>query len=153
MYARAGATTLPKCKLAPVIRRGTAADLDEIAAIQAAAPEAAQWPPAEYAGYDFRVAVVDDQVAGFLVVRTLAPGESEILNLAVAPEVRRRSVGRALLQAFLHEVQGTVFLEVRTSNDAAQKFYKAMGFCELGARPQYYESPSESAIVMKFHSC
>ncbi len=136
-----------------MIRCGTSADLDEIAAIQAVSPEASQWPVAEYPRFDFRVAAIDGRVAGFLVARTLAAGESEILNLAVAPEYRRRSVGRALLQAYLHEVRGTVFLEARASNKAAQNFYKALGFYEFGERPQYYESPSESAIVMKFHSC
>jgi len=103
--------------------------------------------------YDFGVAASGTRVVGFVVVRTLAPGESEILNLAVAPEARRQGVARALLREWLREVRGDVFLEVRASNEVAQKFYKSLGFQEFSVRPKYYASPPETGIVMKFHSC
>ena len=37
-------------------------------------------------------------MVGFVVVRTLAADEREILNLAVGPEFRRKGVARALLK-------------------------------------------------------
>jgi [ribosomal protein S18]-alanine N-acetyltransferase len=135
------------------IRRGDRGDLPAISAIQAAAPEAAQWEPDEYLNHELWVAVREGWVVGFLVGRTLAAGEWEILNLAVAPEFRRRGVGRALLGGLLRDLRGAIFLEVRASNSAARLFYKSLGFQEVGSRPQYYGNPSESAIVMKFHSC
>ena len=135
------------------MRRGEASDLAAISAIQAASPEAAQWPPAEYLGYDLRVAVTGSRVVGFLVTRTLAPGECEILNLAVAPECRRQGVARALVEAWMRTVRGDIFLEVRASNEAAQKFYKSLGFQQFIVRPEYYSSPPETGIVMNFHSC
>jgi [ribosomal protein S18]-alanine N-acetyltransferase len=135
------------------IRRGGPGDLPEIQAIQAAAPEAAQWEPAEYLAYDLLVAIEGSRVTGFVVARTLAPGEREILNLAVRRECRRRGMARALLEALLESFRGVVYLEVRPSNLAAREFYKSVGFQELGVRPEYYDSPPESAIVMKFHSC
>jgi [ribosomal protein S18]-alanine N-acetyltransferase len=135
------------------IRLGRAGDLPEIGAIQAAAPEAAPWEPAEYLAYDLLVAVQGMRVAGFVVARTLAPGEREILNLAVHPECRRQGMARALLKALLESFRGVVYLEVRPSNLAARRFYKSMGFQEVAVRPEYYDSPSESAIVMNFHSC
>ena len=134
-------------------RAGTAADLEAIAAIQSASPEAAHWEPRDYFQYDLRVAVVDGHIAGFLVGRTLAAGESEILNLAVAPEHRRRGVARGLVEGWLRGANGDVFLEVRASNEAAQKFYKSLGFQVVSVRSEYYSSPVETAIVMKFHSC
>lgn len=137
----------------PHLRAGTSADLDAVAAIQAASPQAAQWEPKDYLQYDLRVALVNGQVAAFLVSRTLAAGESEILNLAVAPEHRRQGVARGLVQASLRGVKGDVFLEVRASNKAAQKFYKSLGFQVVSVRSEYYSSPVETAIVMKFHSC
>jgi ribosomal protein S18 acetylase RimI-like enzyme len=76
-----------------------------------------------------------------------------MLNLAVAPEWRRQGVARMLVQSWLREFRGTVFLEVRASNQSAQKFYKSLGFQELMIRPKYYSAPDESGIVMKFHSC
>ena len=135
------------------IRAGEPADLDAIAAIQAASPEAALWPPGDYLRYDVQVAVRERRAAGFLVTRRTAEGEAEVLNLAVAPEFRRQGVARALVGAFLHGFRGDVFLEVRNSNSSARGFYKSLGFQELTLRQGYYELPPEAAIVMKFHSC
>jgi len=137
----------------PHTRPGTIADLDAVAAIQFASPEAAQWEARDYLQYDLRVALVNREVAAFLVSRTLAAGESEILNLAVAPEHRRRGVARGLVEGWLRGVKGDVFLEVRASNEAAQEFYKSLGFQVVSIRSEYYSSPVETAIVMKFHSC
>jgi ribosomal-protein-alanine N-acetyltransferase len=136
-----------------LIRSGGAADLAEIASIQSACPEAAQWPCADYLGYDLRVAIVDGHIAGFLVARATGPDEAEVLNLAVAPGFRRRGIGRELLSALREHYDCDLFLEVRASNEAARKFYEAFGFQRVSLRPQYYESPPETAIVMKFHPC
>ena len=87
------------------------------------------------------------------MARTLAADEQEILNLAVTPDFRRKGVARALLDHAFKGFRGAVFLEVRESNDVAQEFYKSLGFKELSKRAGYYDSPPESAIVMKFHSC
>jgi ribosomal-protein-alanine N-acetyltransferase len=136
-----------------VIRRGELRDLPAIAAIQAASPEAAAWPAADYLAYELLVAVRDGHVAGFLSGRRVDAEEREILNVAVAPEIRRIGVGRALVAAFLDGNGGDVFLEVRASNQTAQRFYKCLGFQEFTLRPGYYSDPDEAAIVMKFHSC
>ena len=146
-----GATTLPRCS--GVIRRGGPGDLVQVDVIQAASPEAAQWDAADYLRYDFRVSVRGIRVEGFLVSRALAEGETELLNLAVAPEFRRRGVARKLVESLLAESSGVVYLEVRESNRVARKFYNHMGFQELSSRSGYYQAPPEAAIVMKFHSC
>jgi ribosomal-protein-alanine N-acetyltransferase len=137
----------------PVIRRAEAGDLEAVEAIQSASPAASHWPAADYLQYEFTVAVSDGAVAGFLVWRPLAEGECEVLNLAVAPEFRRQGIARELLNAVLNLRDTEIFLEVRESNRAARMFYKYMGFQEVSFRHSYYESPSESGIVMKFHSC
>jgi ribosomal-protein-alanine N-acetyltransferase len=135
------------------IRGGQPADLAEVAAIQTASPEAAQWNAADYLNYELRVFISESRVAGFLVSRVVAPGECELLNLAVAPEFRRRGVARTLVQSLAAEFPGEIYLEVRESNEPARRLYAALGFQESGVRPKYYHSPAESAIVMKFHSC
>ena len=134
------------------VRAASEADLGAIARIQAAAPTASQWEPAGYLDYDCRVAGLDDRIAGFLVSRTTGL-ETEILNLAVAPEFRRRGVARALVSDLLARRSGEFFLEVRESNQAAQRFYESCGFRVLGSRREYYHSPAETAVVMKLHSC
>jgi ribosomal-protein-alanine N-acetyltransferase len=135
------------------IRRGSEEDLAAVAGIQSASPEAAQWKVGDYLEYGFWVAVMDERVAGFLVSRPLGMEEGELLNLAVDPASRRSGVGTALLRAFLAEFPGGAYLEVRESNGSALALYKSLGFHEVSKRAQYYDLPSEPAIVMKFHSC
>jgi ribosomal-protein-alanine N-acetyltransferase len=135
------------------IRPATLSDLCEIAAIQSASPEASHWDPAGYLDYDCRICLFARRAAGFLVARHVAEDETEVLNLAVAPEFRRKGCSRALLEALLSDSRGTVYLEVRESNQAARMLYKSIGFQEVNVRPDYYTDPPEAAIVMKFHSC
>jgi ribosomal-protein-alanine N-acetyltransferase len=137
----------------PVIRPGRPCDLAEVAAIQASSPEAAHWDVADYLQYHFGVCVHHGRVAAFLVARRVAPDESELLNLVVAPEFRGRGFARALLQELLSVPAHSLYLEVRESNQAARNLYKSMGFQEVNIRPEYYQAPPEAAIVMKFHSC
>ncbi len=131
------------------IRPAGKADLPGIAAIQRDAPEASDWNPADYLQYLCSVAVIDGDLAGFLVTRQVAAAETEILNMAVAPAFRRRGIGKRLLQPALH---GDVFLEVRASNIPAQRLYQSLGFLVVGQRLAYYSSPTEDAIVMRFVS-
>ena len=135
-----------------LIRSATEADLPAIADIQAFAPEASQWSPRDYLAYECRVAERDSLVLGFLVVRAVAEREWEILNLAVAPSVRRQGIGRQLLSDLLAGHSGEFFLEVRESNKSARLFYAQVGFKMITKRLQYYANPPEAAIVMKLYS-
>lgn len=135
------------------VRPGRAEDLEAVAAVQAGSPEAARWHIRDYLGYDLLVAAAEGKVFGFLAARRTGPGESEILNLAVQPEWRRRGAARALLRTWTAACPGAVFLEVRESNTAARNFYQVFGFHEVARRKEYYENPPDTAIVLKFHSC
>jgi ribosomal-protein-alanine N-acetyltransferase len=89
---------------------------------------------------------------GYLVGRVAAVS-GEILNLAVAPEFRRRGIGGALLEdglaAFRDRSASEVFLEVRESNRSAQALYLARGFRPVGQRAAYYRNPREDALVLR----
>ena len=91
-------------------------------------------------------------VAGYLIAREVA-GTGEILNLAVAPEARRRGLGGELLRAGLGALRrrrvNEVFLEVRESNRSAQALYTAQGFRPVGQRAGYYRNPREDALVLR----
>jgi ribosomal protein S18 acetylase RimI-like enzyme len=128
------------------VRRAVPADLEAIAAIQEASPEASQWSPADYLSYECLVSA--DPPQAFIVTRCVAPGEYEILNLAVAPSARRGGMARGLLEHVLDASPGSWFLEVRASNRAAIRLYESTGFRRLGSRPGYYQESSEEAIVM-----
>jgi ribosomal-protein-alanine N-acetyltransferase len=135
-----------------IVRPATASDLDAIARIQAASPEASHWDPASYLNYRCTVAEEGENILGFLVFRPVAPAEYEILNLAVNPAARRRGVARRLLASELAQNHGEWFLEVRGSNRTAIQLYEKLGFKPVGRRESYYRDPPEPGIVMKFDS-
>jgi [ribosomal protein S18]-alanine N-acetyltransferase len=134
-----------------IVRAATVEDVAAIGAIQALSLEASQWEPESYLGYDCMVAI-DTRVVGFLVTRQIAPGEREILNLAVDPSHRRQGVARMLLEAETRRGKNQWFLEVRESNLGAIGLYQRAGFKVTGRRESYYNNPSEAGIVMKFDS-
>ena len=137
------------------VRRMEPRDLPEVHRIQAASPEASQWSPEEYLGYESFVADREGGLAGFAVARRIPPGEVEVLNVATDPGFRRRGTGAALLRALLALSGEILFLEVRESNLAACELYRSVGFAVVGRRKNYYPSlgggtaPREDAIVMK----
>jgi ribosomal-protein-alanine N-acetyltransferase len=98
------------------------------------------------------VAETSRGLAGYLIGRAAA-GSGEILNLAVAPEFRRRGIGGALLEEGLGAFRGRgaleVFLEVRESNLSAQALYVSRGFRPVGQRASYYRNPREDALVLR----
>ena len=128
------------------VRPAARIDSTVLERIQAESHGASQWDADSY--FRFRVLVAEYQgsVAGFLVSRVVAPGEAEVLNVAVDPARRNRGIATALLQT-LEEPE--VFLEVRESNTRAQALYRKLGFEVVGRRPDYYDDPVESAFVMR----
>ena len=98
------------------------------------------------------VAMDPDGLQGYVVARAVA-GEAEILNLAVAPEVRGRGLGGRLLDAMLDLLRRSavreVFLEVRRGNAPAQALYCSRGFEVVGRRANYYRHPVEDAMVLR----
>lgn len=134
----------------PEIRRATPQDLSAVLTIQQASPEAAQWTASQHQGSLTWVAIQQDTVAGFLSALAATPEEVEILNLAVSPTFRRQGIAAHLLATLLgFAPQADVFLEVRASNMAAQRFYQRQGFSVCGRRPRYYREPDDDALVLR----
>jgi len=79
--------------------------------------------------------------------------EGELANLAVAPDARRRGIGRSLLDAMLDDAGSRavsrIFLEVRESNAAARQLYAQRDFEYVGRRKRYYRSPVEDALILR----
>lgn len=75
----------------------------------------------------------------------------EIHEIAVAPDRRRRGLGRALLVRLLSEAAAagarSAGLEVRAGDAGARAFYAERRFREIGRRPRYYRN-GEDAILM-----
>ena len=94
---------------------------------------------------------VDKKVAGYANFYLIGD-DVQILNIAVAPELRRegyatRLLGRAI--ALLGERGGKeFFLEVREGNGKAIGLYGKFGFVTVGRRKKYYTETNEDALVM-----
>ena len=95
------------------------------------------------------------QAAGFTLVRA-APGEEELLLIAVRPECCGRGLGRQLLETVLADARGRkadrVFLEMRHNNPAA-RLYRSVGFKPIGRRREYYRLSDGSAIDAITYAC
>lgn len=136
------------------LRTANASDLQTLAAIEQQSFPDPSWTESDFLRYDCTVAEVDSKPVGFIVSRETycgsadTPPEREILNLAVAAEFRRRSIGSKLIQ-YESQRGADLFLEVRESNAPAIHLYRNAGFTELSLRRDYYENPRESAIVMR----
>ena len=78
--------------------------------------------------------------------------ELHINNLAVLPAHRRLHIGTDLLVRVLADGAKLgarrATLEVRRSNEPAQKLYEKFGFTVAGVRRQYYSNPAEDALVL-----
>ena len=97
------------------------------------------------------VATDESGVIGYIIGRKIPP-EGEIYRIAVHPEKRQRGIGYRLLSYGMKTEIGngveTVFLEVRSKNTPAIALYRAYGFTECGKRKNYYQNPSDDAVVM-----
>lgn len=95
---------------------------------------------------------LSESVCGYVIAAAVAD-EAEVLNLAVAPQSRRRGLGGRLLDAGLGMMRERgareVFLEVRESNAAAIALYTSRGFAGLARRARYYRNPVEDALVLR----
>lgn len=94
------------------------------------------------------------EIFGYALM-TMAVDEAHILNLCVDPEQQRQGLGEFMLQHLLRLARAAnatiALLEVRKSNDAAQRLYERLGFERLGLRKGYYpaaEGRREDALVL-----
>lgn len=91
-------------------------------------------------------------VAGYVGSQSVL-GESDMMNLAVAPSFRRQGIARRLIQELVSRLnkQGShvLILEVRASNEPAIRLYEESGFVQVGRRPNYYVHPKEDALILR----
>ena len=97
------------------------------------------------------VAEEDGVVFGYVGSQTVL-GETDMMNIAVHPDCRRKGVASALITELICRLKGQgshiLRLEVRESNAPAIALYKAMGFTQLGLRKNYYRNPKENALIL-----
>jgi ribosomal-protein-alanine N-acetyltransferase len=105
-------------------------------------------------GYQAQVLVADDALLGYFVAMK-GVDEVHLLNITVVPEHQSQGWGRIMLDAIALWARGQgaqwLWLEVRTSNERAQRIYERQGYRRVGERKGYYPAADgrrEDAIVM-----
>ena len=99
--------------------------------------------------------VMEHPVAGILAYAVLwcILDQAELANIAVRSEYRGQGYASRLLERVLQIVRDreveTIYLEVRASNTRALELYERFGFSQVGVRKNYYDKPTEDALVMR----
>ncbi len=106
------------------------------------------------AGYQGQVLVAAGTMLGYFMAMK-GVDEVHLLNLTVAPEHQGQGWGRLILEALSTWSRGQgaqwLWLEVRASNERAQRLYERYGFRRVGLRKAYYPAAHgrrEDAVVM-----
>jgi [ribosomal protein S18]-alanine N-acetyltransferase len=101
------------------------------------------------------VDVIREGVSGQVVAFCnywLVADEVHLLNLATHPQERRGGHGSRLLAHVIDYARRAdcrlVTLEVRRSNESAQRLYRRFAFKAVAIRPKYYVDDDEDAVIM-----
>ena len=98
------------------------------------------------------VAMEEDKVAGYVGSQTVID-ESDMMNVAVHPDHRRKGIAEALVvelvEALKKRESHCLTLEVRASNEPAKALYEKLGFAQVGLRKNYYRNPKEDALILR----
>lgn len=138
------------------------ADLPDVSRIHAQAFERF-WSDGEYAallaqetvdGFVLRRGGRKRGLGGFVLFRRVVD-EAEILMVCTERSMRRKGVGRALMNAAVNKLHAerisALFLEVEEGNAGAIALYRRFGFRDVARREAYYESKTgrSAALVMR----
>jgi ribosomal-protein-alanine N-acetyltransferase len=92
-----------------------------------------------------------DLLVGYLIVSRYVDAW-HVMNVAVAPEQRRRGIAGRLLRELFERTgrddRRGYTLEVRVSNADAIALYEKLGFRSHGVRRGYYTDNREDALIM-----
>ncbi|RLG37071.1 ribosomal-protein-alanine N-acetyltransferase [Methanosarcinales archaeon] len=132
------------------IRRFERRDLDDIMEIEKKA-----FPKTPYSRFTFmfyafalprNFLVCEDEERKRVVGYIIFHDDGHVVSVAVHPSMRRKGIGRALMNEVLKRTGGKAVVEVRESNETAIKFYKKLGFTFKTRIPNYYGD--EDALIM-----
>ena len=139
------------------ISRMVADDIPEVLAIEALSFQSA-WPTNAFVNelrdnklaYYF-VGRLDGRIVGYGGIWVILE-DSHVTTIAVHPDMRGQRLGEEMLVHLLDEAieraASWITLEVRETNEVAQKLYRKYGFTVVSTRRGYYSDNNESALVM-----
>lgn len=98
------------------------------------------------------VAEEDGKVTGYVGSQTVMD-ESDMMNVAVHPDYRRKGIAEKLVMELVEALKKRdsrcLTLEVRASNEPARALYEKQGFVQVGLRKNYYRNPREDALILR----
>jgi len=101
----------------------------------------------------YRTVTTEDELVAFAFVMINPNGAAHLTTIGVAPEHRRRGLADMLLRhienALLSKDIGTIMLEVRVSNLAAQALYNRAGYSAVQRIANYYNNGEDCYLMMK----
>lgn len=132
----------------PRIRKFRREDIHQILEIEKQAFPKTAYPKAFLLNYaksipdGFVVLEKGEDIVGYIIFDT----EGHVHSAAVKTAHRRKGFGRMLFAYASQHAKERLWLEVRSKNDAAIRFYKTMGMKIIGRISGYYRS--DDALVM-----
>ena len=113
------------------------------------------WPPEAFSDDIIETAWLllrDEQIIGYTFA-IMVMDECSLINVAIAPSEQQQGYGLFMMRELIFRLYTEqkirhYYLDVRSSNVAAQRLYSKLGFKQLGIRKSYYHKPPEDAIVM-----
>jgi ribosomal-protein-alanine N-acetyltransferase len=94
-----------------------------------------------------------ERVVGFMIYE-LHKTRLHILNFAVAADLRRRGIGRQMIEKLIGKLSSQrrtrITLEVRETNVAAQLFFREAGFRATSVLHDFYDDSPEDAYLMQY---
>ena len=97
-------------------------------------------------------AEIDKKILAYAVIEFSNDRNFYLMKFAVAPEFRRRGLGKIFLEFLLKLLLkwgGAVYLHVSTKNVAAIHLYETCGFKVIGRIENFYRNEGENAFTME----
>jgi ribosomal-protein-alanine N-acetyltransferase len=99
------------------------------------------------------VAEREHQIVGFMIYE-LHKSRLNILNFAVASELRRQGIGTQMIVRLIDKLsqqrRKEILLEVRERNLSAQLFFRSQSFRAIRVLRGHYDDTAEDAYIMQF---
>ncbi|PKL18691.1 MAG: ribosomal-protein-alanine N-acetyltransferase [Spirochaetae bacterium HGW-Spirochaetae-5] len=136
------------------IRKALFTDIDHILEIEQESINS--WTPTQFIQElsnefsTFLVCEYNNSIAGYIIAWKIAD-EIQLNSIAVKRSFRKQGIGSRLLSEICKDDSGrsftSVFLEVRSGNSDAIRFYTDNGFTKTGLREKYYND--DDAVLME----
>ena len=121
-------------------------DIEKLAFPKSAYPKALLLDYAKKYPGGFIVLETAGEVAGYLIYDER---EGHIFSMAVKPSHRRKGIGKEMFLHARRHGKRKLWLEVRSKNAEAIRFYQSLGMRIRGRIPGYYETDDAFIMVLE----